>query len=352
MQLIEQGRLKPDQDVADALGEKAPRGLTVAQLLTQRSGDPGLLTRVVEKASGAAASDYVAKNVAQPLGMARTRLTAGDTETTLADLGHLGIALVNGGALGTGRILMPASVADLEQTHSTLHPALPGWAYGFAEMRRNGWRALQAEGAAGDFTLRLVIVPEAKLAYVLQVKGRPDARLWRTLDNGLFDKIMPPHASGETNTTPGPAPTPAETRAVAGTYEPARDPTLSFVSFKSGRRLFAGAGSDGSLLLTGAENASLSPRPGGYWGTTDGNLNAIARDGRLILSTGAYRPLALYKRPLVYASLALLLAIGVPGAFYYQRRRSVPSALVLGMASASVLLVAVSILVWLFSPSA
>ena len=160
----------------------------------------------------------------------------------------------------------------------------------------------------------------------------------------------------EAGTAGAAAPTPADARGVAGTYEPARDSFLSFVSFKSGNRLFVGASADGSLRFTGAENAMLSPRPGGFWGGADGNLNAVARDGRLILSTGAYRALALYKRPLLYASLALLFALGVPGAMYFERRVPsacpFPRALVLGLTSASVLLVAASLLVWLFSPSA
>jgi hypothetical protein len=85
-------------------------------------------------------------------------------------------------------------------------------------------------------------------------------------------------------------------------------------------------------------------------------LNAVSVDGRLLLSTGAYRPLALYKRAQVYAWLALLAAFGAPASFYYERRRHLvrvfPSDAVLAAASISVVLLFLSVLVWLFAPAA
>ena len=122
------------------------------------------------------------------------------------------------------------------------------------------------------------------------------------------------------------------------------------------RRLTVRAGNDGALILSGAENATLTPRPGGYWGVADGNLNAVSVDRRLLLSTGAYRPLSLYKRPELYAWLALLTALGAPAAFYYERRRNLaiifPSDSVLAAASASIVLLLLSVFVWLFAPLA
>jgi CubicO group peptidase (beta-lactamase class C family) len=58
-QQIERGRLMPDADMAMALGETGTRGITLAQVLSFQAGDPSLVRRAVEKASGSAANDYV-----------------------------------------------------------------------------------------------------------------------------------------------------------------------------------------------------------------------------------------------------------------------------------------------------
>ena len=356
MQLIERMRLTANNDIGTILGETAPRGVTLAQVLTHQTGDPSLLARVVERISGAHIYDTVAKEIAQPLGMMSTSARNDRLETTLSDVSHLAIALVNGGAFENGRILEPASVDLLERTEVTLHPALPGWTYGFAEMRRNGWRALQRDGVEEEFATRLVIVPETRLAYFLVARGATDADFWRTLDNGLFDKLLPPRMMDEAAPSQTPAPSAAEARAAAGTYEPARDGAFSLAVLKIGGRLKVDGANDGGLILSGAENATLAPRPGGYWTTTEGNITAVARDGRLVLSTGAYRPLAFYKRPILYAVLALLLALAAAGWIFYERRRKpervFPTDMVLGAASASAALFLISVFVWLFAPVA
>ena len=355
MQLIERKKLTADEDIGKALGETNARGVTLAQMLTRQGGDPTLLVRAVEKASGAPMADYVAKEIAQPLSMSATAFRGGNFQTTLADMSHLAIALVNGGAFGSGRILEPASLDLMESTHFTLHPALPGWAYGFAEMRRNGWRALQHEGLAGDFASRLVVVPDARIAYFIVVDGRAGAEFWRALDDGLFDKLLAMRGITGTTASASPAPGAAQARRVAGLYQPVRDAAASAAALKLGNfRLAVRAANDGSLVLTGAQDATLTPRAGGYWGSGDGNLNAVARDGRLVLSTGAYGPLALYARPALYAWLALLAALAAGGVVHYERRRKpqtiFPSDPVLGLASASVVFLLLSALVWLLAP--
>jgi len=85
-------------------------------------------------------------------------------------------------------------------------------------------------------------------------------------------------------------------------------------------------------------------------------LRSCAGFFALLLSTGAYGPLALYKRPELYAWLALLAALGAPASFYYERRRKLasvfPSDSVLAAASASIVLLLLSVFVWLLAPIA
>jgi CubicO group peptidase (beta-lactamase class C family) len=356
VQQIERGRLMPDSDIAMALGESGTRGMTLSQVLSFQAGDPSLVRQLVEKASGMSMDEYTAKEILQPLGMRVSRMQNGEVETTLVDMSHLAIALVHDGAFETGRILQQPSVERMQEIRYAPHPALPGVAYGFTEMRRNGWSGLQHDGTGPRFESRLVVVPEAKIAYFIAVEGQAGAEFWRTLDNGFFDKLFPPRNS-PAQAPPGaaPPPGPAEASRVAGLYEPVRDVLGSIAPLKRGAVLRVRALSEGSLALTGDEKATLAPRPGGYWESGDRNVAAMARDGKLILSGGAYGPLAFYKRPEFYALLALLAAFAAGGLIWRQRRsKSVPpyfSDPVLGAAGISAAFVLLSIFVWLFSPA-
>ena len=355
MRQIERGQLKEDQDIAQAMGETGSRGMTVAQVLTQQAGTPQLLTRAVEKASGTAFDDYATKEIATPLGMTSTAARAGRLETTLTDMGYLAIALVNGGAYGTGRILEPASIDLMERNHFAPHPALPGAAYGFPEILRDGWRALQYDGATSDYGARIVIVPEAKVGYVILAQGNPGDRFWRGLDDGLFDELFPPRKPALTAGAQ-PPPGPAEANRLAGAYEPVHDARTLATTLKIGRRVFVHPTTDGSLVLSGAENDTLRPQPGGYWDNGNGNIRAVPRGSELVLSSGIYEPLAFYKRAEFYALLALLAAIATAGYIVYEKRKSpnaiFPSDYVLAAAGACVLLLFVSGFVWLLSPLA
>jgi CubicO group peptidase (beta-lactamase class C family) len=352
MQQVERGRLMLDADVSKAIGEKDPRGMTLADVLASQSGDNSLLVRALEKSSGAGLFDYMAKEIAQPLGMTATAYRDERLETNLDDLSRLAIVLVNGGSFQSAHILMPATVDLMESTRFLTHPALPGWAYGFAEMRRNGWRALQHDGVMGDFGSRLVIAPEAKLAYLIVAEGRTDKEFWRTLDNGLFDKLLATRNTQIGGLAGTPALTEADARRVAGVYEPIRNQAAGMAGLKRGGRVNVRADGGAVLILTGAENATLTPRPGGYWTNADGNLNAVTSDGELLLSSGIYTPLAFYKRFDLYAWFALLVALLAGGLAYYEAHQAsavrFPSDTVVGLASACGVFVLLSLVAWLF----
>src|SRR5262249_38902459 len=151
--------------------------------------------------------------------------------------------------------------------------------------------ALQYDGGTRGFTARMVIVPEAKVAYVIVAQGNPGERFWRALDDGVFGKLFPTRKPAQAEAARDPAPGVAEARRVAGAYELVRDSRTLPVSLKLGHRLFVGAAADGSLVVSGAENGTLHPMPGGYWDNGNGNLRAAARGGELVLSTGVYGPL-------------------------------------------------------------
>ena len=306
LQLVEAGRLKSGQDIGALLDGQAS-GLTLPQLIPR--GDDGLIRRVIEKASGTSQADYVAQHIFRPLGMDATHAENGTFRTSLGDLARFASALVNQGTLDGATILAPASVQLLE----TSSPEIAGWSFGLPDLQRNGWRALQVEGAGQGFSARLVIAPDAGLAYAIAVRGPAGTQFWRALDEGVFDELLPAQAGAPQSSTTSARPRAAE--AIAGTYEPDRElRSLVFLKSQEGD-LRIRAGSGGALVLAGAENITLLPQPGGRWVARDGSLSAAVRGDELFLSSGAaYRPVAFYKRPVLYALLALAVALSVIGA--------------------------------------
>jgi len=351
-QLVERQKLKLEDKVSAIVAGYDSPDLMVGDALTYRA-DPSALRRIVEAESGQDFRNYVTESILSPLS------AAGGTQSTSfgQTMGRLLVALINGGAFEGTQILAPETVALLQKTAFSIHPALPGWTYGFAEMRRNGQRALQRDGvwrSDPPIEARMVVVPEANLAYFIIVEGQAGASFWRTLDDALFDRIFPEsHSAAEVPQTP--PPDAAQARAVEGSYESSDEALALGAPLKStGLRLMVRAADDGSLHLFGGENAVLTPQPGGYWAATGGNLNAVVSDGRLILSSGIFRPLRWWKRPLPYALLALVPALGAAGAYISERRAHQSSRtrrrLVLALASTVVTLLAVALFVWHLSP--
>jgi hypothetical protein len=337
MQEIERGKLDPEKDGV---------GLMLSHQIDARP-----LRGIVEKAAGRAFRPYAIENLLGPMNTG-----GGDETSTLPRvIGNLLVALLNGGSFEGGKILEPGTVELMEQSKFSLHPALPGWTYGFAEMRRNNWRVLQYDGAwenSPPTQARLVIVPEAKIAYAIITDGVAPTEFWRSLDDGLFDRIIPAHEGAAPFAATGAPPTLAQANAVAGSYEASDEPLASVAALKyRGRRLLVRPTSDGGLALSGAVTAFLAPKDGGYWGSENGNLNAIESNGRLVLSSGIFRPLPVWKRPLLYASLAFLFAVGAGGALIGSRRRkpdlSFPSDLVLALSAASLGFLFVGAAIWL-----
>jgi hypothetical protein len=341
MQLIERQKLRP----TDAVPGEAD--ITVEQVLTHQA-EPRLLVPIVEASSGAQFGDYVKDNVLAPL-------TPGGDNVVLKKVGSLLVALLNGGEVEGRRILQPETTILMLRTHFSLHPAGPGWAYGFAEMRRNGWRAVQWDGlwsATPEKEARIVLIPEAKLAYFIVVDGRADSSFWRTLDEGLFDRLMPHRDAPDVGVAQTAAPAGQDAREVAGLYEPDTSPLASAAALKTKDRVMSvRAAENGSLILSGGENGTLAPRPGGYWAAEGSNLAAISADGRLVLSSGMYRPLRLWKRPAAYGSLALIFGLAAIGAFHGERRaRRTPAKFsrvaAVGLAATASVLFAAALVAW------
>ena len=348
LQFVERQRLNLEADVSNIVPGYAA-GVTVRDVLTQQA-DPGALRRIVEAVSGQDYRAYISQNILEPLAMAMSGQAGVLGET----MGRLLVALINDGAFEGRPIFAPETIALMRQPQFSIHPALPGWTYGFAEMKRNGWRALQRDGAwltTPPIEARMVVVPDARIAYFVVVEGHPGPSFWRTFDDALFDRILPQDKPAAVEAPATPAPDAIQANAVAGSYEASVEPLSAAASLKSaGQRLVVRAGNDGSLHLSGGETAVLLPQPGGYWAADGGNLNAVASDGRLVLSNGLYRPVPWWIGPTPYAVLTLVFAFGAAGAFIGKRRKPGPSKLVIALSGAVAALLMGTLFVWHLTP--
>jgi CubicO group peptidase (beta-lactamase class C family) len=307
MQLVEQARLYPAQDLAAVLGEAGPRGATLAELLTQRvGGSSAILEDVVERASGADYGAYLSTQILAPLGMARSRfennvgmlVTAGDMSQFLKAFTHQD-------ALREGRFLLPATIELMQRTHYSDNAALPGWAYGFAEMKRNGWRALQRDGLiAGpeSFQSRIVIVPELQIAYFVSFSDRGSPEFWRALDDNLFDRLAPSDVAAPDLAVSSES-SAERAMALAGLYRPRVD--MEQAIFLKAKREPLRVEADGAVLrLSGAENLMLQPMPGGAWRAETTLIPAAFDGGVFRVGSLAYVPIRAWQSPGNYLVLA------------------------------------------------
>jgi len=152
---------------------------------------------LVEDVSGLAFEDYLARNLWQPLGMKRTFITtpaalAGDLATayelekgeavavpyeiyqtppassivsTAADMARFMIAHLQKGRYGQARILSETAAESMHRQHATMHPRVPGWAYGFQLADTNGRRILEHGGDIGGFSSLMVLLPDEGVGF-------------------------------------------------------------------------------------------------------------------------------------------------------------------------------------------
>ncbi|HJU74810.1 MAG TPA: serine hydrolase domain-containing protein [Gemmatimonadaceae bacterium] len=145
---------------------------------------------VIERAAQVPFDDYVRAHIFTPLGMTQSTYTeplpavlrprvagdpalmkyrmipypAGSLVTTVRDMGRFVAAQLNGGALGTARILDSASTVAMQARVWSAHPAMPGVALGFFESDLAGERFLFHTGSRGHRSA-LVLVPRRVLGF-------------------------------------------------------------------------------------------------------------------------------------------------------------------------------------------
>jgi CubicO group peptidase (beta-lactamase class C family) len=243
MQLFDQGKLDLDRDVNEYLSFRLPdtfsEPVTVRHLLMhtsgiedrlfgnsapaaaqpcslgeyfsanvpQRSRPPGqmiiysntgmaLAGHLVETISGMSFTEYVERNIFEPLRMDHSSFRqpypaelaphvvpsgaddsllllfpSGSMVSPVADMGNFMIAHLNDGRFGDVSILSPPTIATMHEHQFAAHSRMPGMALGFMENETNDHRILFHTGASGHQSL-LCLIPEKQVGFYLVLSSQ------------------------------------------------------------------------------------------------------------------------------------------------------------------------------------
>jgi CubicO group peptidase (beta-lactamase class C family) len=218
-----------------------PLGPYLADLMPPRVMPPGrvysysdfgyaLAGYIVQTISGESFADYVARHIFRPLGMQhstfrqplpaslRLHLATGYDVTgarvtpapfeyfntvpaaamsaTGTDMARFMIAQLQDGRYGTGRILPPAGIREMQTQHFSSYPHVPhshfpGVTYGFGDYYWNGQRVLSHSGVLRGFSSELTLLPDRKLGFFVAGTTAHGGYL-TDLQRQLIDYLYPP----------------------------------------------------------------------------------------------------------------------------------------------------------------
>jgi hypothetical protein len=102
------------------------------------------------------------------------------------------LSLLNGGQLGSGRILKPSSAALLFSNSFANAPNLQGMAHGFYVVRSANPRLVGHAGNTGDFHSNLILAPDAGFGFFISTTGGSASSPARTeLTEAILGRIFP-----------------------------------------------------------------------------------------------------------------------------------------------------------------
>ena len=153
-----------------------------------------LLGYLVEKISGIPFTEYIDKNIFQPLTMNSStfrqppvselprnfatgyQIRNGEPQpvpylylniapaaaltTTATDMAHFMLAHLQNGSYQNSQILQPETTELMHQTHYQVHPLLPGTGYGFRERLINDIRTIGHLGSLRGYSSSLTLIPQ------------------------------------------------------------------------------------------------------------------------------------------------------------------------------------------------
>jgi CubicO group peptidase (beta-lactamase class C family) len=242
----------PDIPLGEFLAQSMPpRVMPPGEVINYSNMSWALTGYLVERASGRKFNEYVQQRIFEPLGMTHSRFgvsnpppedmatpyrdggptglekvgfdrdymgPAAEFVTSGTDIARFMIAHLNKGIYEGRVILHPDTLELMHQQHFSNGPGLDGWAYGFWERRRNGWRFIGHDGSWRGFGSLLVLAPEARMGFFVSINKDYDPVSFRALTQSIADHLFPPREG--VNVTPvvsadSPSPSADE---ISGTY--------------------------------------------------------------------------------------------------------------------------------------
>ncbi len=314
---------------------------------------------IVERASGMPFDAYVEANIYKPLGMTHSSLRqplpkelegdmstgyqlasgeplafeivnaypAGSQSSSAVDMTKFMMALLNGGALGEGRILKPETLALMHDTVTTLDPRQNGIGLGFYEEARGSLRTVGHGGDSIAFHSDLHLIPSQKFGFFVSYNsaGRgeipPRSPLWRKFRERYF--IDDPDAAKVAKD---------DTSGIVGSYLTTRRSDASIIKILSilGEPTVS-ANADGTIQVDAFTGLNGQPRKWEPLG--NGEYRATDGRGRLI-----------FKRDDKGRMMMLPSSSGV--AYYQKVDLQESSMLVLGLLVGSMSVLALNLAFW------
>jgi len=231
-----------------------PLGEYLAENMPARIRPPGVVPAysnygaalagyVVTVVSGEPYDGYVRRHVLEPLGMAHSTASepvpaalAGDLARSYGDDGAVPFTfdqLAPDGSISAtasdlarfmsahldrgGRILRPATAAQMHRRSFAADPRIGGYAVGFMDRTINGHRVLMHDGSWEGFGSALVLVPDCRLGLFVSLNSADGFEALGEIVNGFLDRFAPGSAPATARSdSPRSAPPPA------GFYAPTR----------------------------------------------------------------------------------------------------------------------------------
>jgi hypothetical protein len=189
--------------------------------------------------------------------------------STVEDMGRFMAFHLEATPPRTGRpVLSPATIRDMAAPHATVHPAIPGWGYGWQLSDANGRRIVEHGGDISGFASLLTLLPEEQFGFVVahHLEG---SNLRFALRRAILDRFFPDRRSPLR-----PVEVPSGLAEFAGTY----------LANNYCRSCPTGAAT--------AQRFLVSANPGGWlelWGDRwreAGSLLFVSEDGRRTIGFG------------------------------------------------------------------
>jgi len=202
-----------------------PRVLPPGKYLSYSNYGMTLAGFIVQEVSGTSFSEYITRNILQPLEMRSSSFAypgdlmarlataynyrndvylplpvpylfcspAGALLTTANDMANFMIAHLQDGTFKDTSILMAETAVQMHSQLFTQHPELEGMCYGFYENFKNDLRIIQHAGDINGFGSLMVIIPEKNTGFFVSINGgKSMGRNFRgKLEQGFLDHFYP-----------------------------------------------------------------------------------------------------------------------------------------------------------------